>query len=104
MLTNIGVNMSDKETTAITEQQIHQNPLLSMVVEEDSPLKEYLVEFVGTKYETEEVTVEMITEAMAIEFPEFMYAVAEENFLIGYKKGLDDAETIYNRTPTEDEE
>ena len=93
--------MSDK---TITEKEATGNPLLSLVVEKDSELKDYLVEYVGTKLHNEEVTVEMITEILAIEFPEFMYAMAEENFLLGYKQGLDDAEKLYNRTtePTEE--
>jgi hypothetical protein len=33
----------------------------------------------------------MIVDVMAMEFPEFMLAIAEENFLRGYKSGLDDA-------------
>ena len=92
--------MSDK---TLTEKEATGNPLLSMVVENDSELKDYLVGYVGTKLDSEEVTVEMITEVMAVEFPEFMYAMAEENFLLGYKQGLDDAEKLYNRTtePTE---
>jgi len=33
----------------------------------------------------------MIAEIMAHEFPEFVYAMAEENFLRGYQLGLNDA-------------
>ena len=95
--------MSDTPTT-ITEEAVHRNPILSMVVEKDSDVKEYLVQYVGTKLDKEEVTVEMITEILAVEFPEFMYSMAEENFLLGYKQGLDDAEKLYNRKtePTEE--
>ncbi len=91
-------------TKTITEEEVNHNPMLSMVVEKDSDLKEYLVEYVGTKMDKEEVTVEMITEVLAVEFPEFMYSMAEENFLLGYKQGLDDAEKLYNRKtePTEE--
>ena len=43
----------------------------------------------------------MIAEILAVEFPEFVWAFAEENFLRGYQLGLDDA----NRKPqTETEE
>ena len=82
-------------TTAITEEQAHQNPVLAMEVEKDSELKEYLVEYVGTKFDKEQVTVNMIAEILATEFPEFVYAMAEENFLRGYELGLEDAERIY---------
>ena len=85
----------EKETTK-TEEEAHQNPLLAMPVIKDSELKEYLVEYVGTKMAQEEVTVNMIAEILAVEFPEFMYAIAEENYLRGYQLGLDDADRLYN--------
>ena len=85
--------MSEEKT--ITEEEVHTNPLLAMPVEPDSDLKEYLVEYVGTKLKNEEVTVNMIAEVLATDFPEFTFAFAEENFLRGYQLGLDDAENLY---------
>ena len=43
--------MSEKKPSAVaqTEEQIHTNPMLSMIVEKDSELKDYLVEFAGKK-------------------------------------------------------
>jgi len=79
---------------AIGEEQAHQNPMLAMTVGKDSKLKEMLVEYVGTKLNKEEVTVHMIIEVMAAEFPEFVFAFAEENFLRGYQLGLDDADKL----------
>jgi hypothetical protein len=90
--------MSKQET--ITEQQLHANPDLAAVLERDTVLKDYLVEYVGSKFGQEEVTVAMIVDVIALEFPEFMLAVAEENFLRGYKSGLDDA---YGTSNTETE-
>tara|TARA_B100000282_G_C31354422_1_gene319339 strand:- start:37 stop:321 length:285 start_codon:yes stop_codon:yes gene_type:complete len=84
-----------KELT-ITEEQLHQNPDLAVVVEKETELKNYLVEYVGTKFNQEDVTVAMIVDIMAMEFPEFMVAIAEENFLRGYKTGLDDAYGTHN--------
>ena len=78
----------------ITEEEAHRNPMLAMVVEEDSDLKNYLVEYVGEKLDNEEVTVNMIAEVLATEFPEFVFAFAEENFLRGYQLGLNDAELL----------
>tara|TARA_Y100001937_G_C7118212_1_gene331181 strand:+ start:523 stop:828 length:306 start_codon:yes stop_codon:yes gene_type:complete len=94
--------MSNKKENAasITEEQAHQNPVLAMKVEKDSELKNYLVEYVGTKFDKEEVTVNMVAEIMAHEFPEFVYAMAEENFLRGYQHGLNDAVNGF----TDDEE
>jgi len=42
----------------------------------------------------------MIVETMASEFPEFLYAFAEENFIRGYQLGLEDA----TKLPTEQTE
>ena len=85
--------MSEKTKT---EEEAHINPLLAMPVIKDSALKKYLVEYVGTKMDQEEVTVNMIAEILAVEFPEFIYAIAEENYLRGYQLGLDDADRLYN--------
>ena len=86
--------MSEEKT--ITEQDLHTNPTLGFVVQKDSALKDYLVEYVGTKFDQEEVTVAMIVDVLAHEFPDFMVAVAEENFLRGYQRGLDDAYGTHN--------
>ena len=79
------------EEKFITEQQLRENPNLSVIVERETELKNYLVDYVGSKFDQENVTVAMIVDIMALEFPEFMVAIAEENFLRGYKSGLDDA-------------
>ena len=63
----------------------------------DTELKQYLVNFVGEQKdlkEDEEVTVEMIVEVMAQEFPEFVLSVAEENFLRGYDQAIVDVQLI----------
>lgn len=80
----------------ITEEQLHQNPDLTTIIERESGLKDYLVEYVGTKFDMEDVTVAMIVDVLSLEFPEFMVAIAEENFLRGYKTGLDDAYGTHN--------
>ena len=85
-----------KKDKVKTEEEAHTNPLLGMPVVADSKLKNYLVEYVGTKMDNEEVTVNMIAEILAVEFPEFMYAIAEENYLRGYQVGLDDADRLFN--------
>jgi hypothetical protein len=78
----------------LTEEEVHTNPDLGLVVQPDSDLKKYLVEYAGTKFNSEEVSVNMIVEVIASEFPEFLYAVAEENFLRGYQEGLEDAQLL----------
>tara|TARA_R100001480_G_scaffold53205_1_gene66450 strand:- start:296 stop:586 length:291 start_codon:yes stop_codon:yes gene_type:complete len=84
--------MSEKTKT---EEEAHTNPLLAMPVIKDSDLKKYLVEYVGRKMDQEEVTVNMIAEILAVEFPDFIYAMAEENYLRGYQVGLDDADRLF---------
>jgi hypothetical protein len=79
----------------ITEEEVHRNPMLAMAVNPDTELKDYLVEYVGTKLDNEEVTVNMIAEVLAADFPEFVFAFAEENFLRGYQLGLDDAKGLH---------
>ena len=92
--------MSDKKT--ITEEEAHTNPMLALPVEPNSELKSYLVDYVGKKLspENEQVTVNMIAEVLAADFPEFVFAFAEENFLRGYQLGLDDATGLHTE-PTE---
>lgn len=83
----------------ITEEQAHANPMLSMRVSGDTKLKEFLVEYVGTKLDEENVTVNMIAEVLAADFPEFAFAYAEENYLRGYQQGLDDAQGLHRELP-----
>ncbi len=90
--------MSENTENVTTEREVHTNPLLALPVQPDSELKTYLVEYVGTKLDNEEVTVNMITEVLATEFPEFVFAMAEENFLRGYQQGLDDATLLATTT------
>ena len=77
-----------------------ENELLTQVVETNNPLKEMFVEYVGEKLQPEngEVTVEMIIDVLADEFPEFVLAVAEENFIRGYKQAFIDLETAKEPT------
>ena len=73
----------------------NKNPLLDSVVEKtESDLKLWLVDYVGEKQNPEngDVTVENIVNVMAEEFPEFLMAVAEENWVRGYEQALNDVE------------
>ena len=86
---------------AINEEQVHTNEMLAMTVSRENDLKEMLVDYVGLKFDEENVTVNMIAETMAYEFPEFVHAFAEENFLRGYQLGLDDAYKSFIGKPEE---
>lgn len=71
------------------------NPTLKEVVQKDTELKKWLVNYVGAKHKPEngEITVEMIVDTVGKEFPEFLLAVAEENFIRGYEQALADVES-----------
>ena len=65
-------------------------------VQKDSELKEWFVNYVGNKEDPKDdnVTVEMIVNVFAKEFPEFLFVVAEENFLRGYEQALSDVKIL----------
>jgi len=62
------------------------------LLQKDNPMKEWLVDYVGQKLQPQDggVTIEMIVEAMAQEFPEFLLEVAKENWIRGYQQALYD--------------
>ena len=62
-------------------------------VKRESKLKEVIINYIGETIHPEEpnVTVEDVVKIFADEFPEFLFVVAQENFLNGYKHGLADA-------------
>lgn len=82
-----------------------ENPQLDEVVQKVNPMKEWLVDYVGNKFQpaNNEVTVLMLVEAMAKEFPEFVMAVAEENFIRGYQQAFKDLEASGQITATKNE-
>ena len=62
----------------------------------DSPLKSWVIEYVGQKLKPEnsEVTVEMVVATLVTEFPEVVLALAEENFLRGYEQAFIDMQAV----------
>lgn len=70
------------------------NEVLDEVVKPVNELKTMLVNYVGQKQtpDGDNVTVEMIVDQLANEFPEFVLAVAEENFVRGYQQALTDVD------------
>jgi hypothetical protein len=85
-----------EETPETTE-----NPDLKKVVECRNDLMNYIVQYVGERTEPEnnDVTVENIVNVFAEDFPEFLMAVAEENWVRGYHQGIADVEEgerLYN--------
>jgi hypothetical protein len=82
----------------------NENPDLEKTVETTTGLKELVVNYIGNRLEAEEViTVDMAVEVFAAEFPEFLMAIAEENFLRGYEQALMDVEHAEKEKSTEEE-
>ena len=67
-----------------------KNTTLNQIVEPLNPMKEWIVEYTGKREDSEDVTVEMIVGVMADEFPEFIMALEEENFIRGYQQAMQD--------------
>ena len=77
-----------------------ENPdLENAVLPDGSGLNELVVNYIGNRLlAEEEVTVDMAVQVFAAEFPEFLMAIAEENFLRGYQQALDDIEMTMNKS------
>ena len=81
------------------------NDLAGIIITKKNTLKEILVDYIGNKYAIEqdegefEVTVQMIVDTLAHEFPEFVMIMAEENWARGYQQGIDDAVKLHTETP-----
>ena len=75
----------------IKADDIKNEELLSEV-NADTGLKDLIVNYVGTRLGPKDdlITVEMVVEVFAEEFPEFVLSVAEENWIRGYEQGLAD--------------
>ena len=71
------------------------NEELKKVVEPENHLKNIIVEYVGETLTPKNnmVTLEMIIDVLASQFPEIVLGVAEENWVRGYQQGLNDVES-----------
>ncbi len=74
----------------------NENLDLMMPVATETPLKEMVVNYIGERLDPEDgdVTVAMAVDVFATEFPEFLLAVAEENFLRGYQQAMADIDSV----------
>jgi len=76
-----------------------ENPDLQTSIDDSTGLKQLVVNYIGNRLlAKEEVTVDMAVQVFAAEFPEFLMAIAEENFLRGYQQALDDIEMTTNKS------
>ena len=66
------------------------------LVEKNTKIKEWLVQYTGDKMQPEDgnVTIDMILAMMADEFPEFLLVLAEENYIRGYEQALNDIQEL----------
>jgi len=78
----------------VTEEQYLEASDINQITESDSELKNLIIDYVGNALNPDDntVTMEMLVETMAKEFPEFMLAIAEENWIRGYHQGLADVD------------
>ena len=76
-----------------------ENEDLAMPVSVETELKKMVVNYIGERLSPEDgdVTVQMAVDVFAVEFPEFLLAVAEENFLRGYEQALADVAVMENK-------
>ena len=67
-------------------------------INNDTSLKDLIVDFVGNKVnpENDEVTIDHIAEVFSEEFPEFLLKLAEENWINGYTQALNDVDFVKN--------
>ena len=74
---------------------LEKSEILEENVTGETVLKRWLVDYTGEKLnkdESEGITVEDIVETMSSEFPEFLIAIAEENWIRGYHQALNDVD------------
>ena len=73
---------------------VGRSPVLDEVVATDNDLKSFIVNHVGKKLNPKDknVTIQMVIETIADEFPEFVMTLAEENWVRGYHQALHDVE------------
>ena len=74
------------------EDEIYNSEIEGQTTE----LKNLIIDYVGNKVEPEnnDVTLSMVIEVLADEFPEVVLALAEENFIRGYQQGANDMDTF----------
>lgn len=74
---------------------VGRSPVLDEVIKADNGLKNLLVQYAGDKLNPKDnnITIEMMIEVIAEEFPEFVMTLAEENWIRGYEQGINDVDS-----------
>ena len=79
----------------------YKDTVKTQAITGDTGLKDLVVSYIGERLSApEDITVDMAVEVFAAEFPDFLLAVAEENFLRGYEQALVDIEA-YEKAATQ---
>jgi hypothetical protein len=104
-LKNNDVNQGNLKVDFNDADIVGKTPILNEEVTTETEMKEWMVNYVGSKHtpENNSVTVEMIVETMAEEFPEFLMAIAEENWVRGYHQALQDVDIGENEVHIQDQ-
>tara|TARA_R100000808_G_C2117741_1_gene129862 strand:- start:733 stop:1050 length:318 start_codon:yes stop_codon:yes gene_type:complete len=100
----MSTNTTETKLPTMSEQEFNQAPFVGVSsTDSESELRNYIINYTGTKLDPKDgnVDINMVAEVLADEFPEFIYAFAEENFVRGYELGLDDAAELYTRATAE---
>lgn len=60
----------------------------------NSELKQTIVDYVGNKFNPEDgnVTIEMVIDVFAEQFPDLLLCISEENWMRGYHQALSDVD------------
>ena len=96
---NYPIDITDSSTNIFTTQVIQETEDYWLI---KTPIKELTQSTLSEEDEGEfEVTVQMIVDTLAHEFPEFVMIMAEENWVRGYQQGLDDATRLHQTTPAD---
>lgn len=84
--------MSKKTELKAVPLKDFQEKVLKQEVEQDNPLKKWLINYVGEKNNPDDgiVTVEMVIDTFHQEFPQALLAVAEANWIRGYEQAAAD--------------
>lgn len=63
-------------------------------VQNDNELKNYIINYTGRKKDPddEQVTLEMVIDVLAEDFPELVLCMSEENWVRGYQQALTDVQ------------
>lgn len=86
-----------------SNNNVLKNPLEEIVEPSSNSLRQMIVNYVGAKLQptNNQVNLQMIVSVLADEFPEPIMAVAEENFIRGYKQAMVDSEE-HDKTPVDE--